>query len=259
MNTLPSINPKQETNLIISFLQKTVTEQKAENVVIGVSGGIDSATSLLLLSQALPKEHIFPIHLYYFQQNRKEIQELVQYTGIPDINLKMVSIKKTVDIICNELQITNNQSPANKIRIGNIMARIRMIYLYDFAKRENALVVGTENKSEHYLAYFTRFGDEASDIEPIRHLYKTQVYELAKYLGVPQTIIEQKPTAGLWQGQTDEGEFGFTYKEADEVLYLHFEKKISADDLARQGLANAKKILDWVKRNSYKHHTPYTV
>lgn len=259
MNTLPSINPKQETNLIISFLQKTVTEQKAENVVIGVSGGIDSATSLLLLSQALPKEHIFPIHLYYFAPNRKEIQSLVQYTGIPDANLKMVSIKKTVDTICSELQITNNQSPTNQVRLGNIMARTRMIFLYDFAKKLNGLVCGTENKSEYHLAYYTRFGDEASDIEPIRHLYKTQVYELAKYLGVPQTIIEQKPTAGLWHGQTDEGEFGFTYKEADEVLYLHFEKKMSADDLARRGLANAKKILDWVKRNSYKHHTPYTV
>lgn len=254
-----NINLEKEAKRIIDFLKKTFQMQKITKAVIGVSGGIDSTTSLFLLSRALPKSSITPIFLYYFKPQNKQIPSIVQYTGIPDINLKMVSIKKTVDTISNDLQITNNQSPTNQIRLGNIAARVRMIFLYDFAKRENALVVGTENKSEHYLAYFTRFGDEASDIEPIRHLYKTQVYELAKYLGVPQTIIEQKPTAGLWHGQTDEGEFGFTYKEADEVLYLHFEKKISADELARRGLANAKKILDFVKRNSFKHHTPYTV
>ncbi|MBI4078920.1 MAG: NAD+ synthase [Candidatus Levybacteria bacterium] len=253
------IDAKKEIEQIIYFLKKTFAEQGVQKAVIGISGGIDSTTSLFLLSRALPKEHIFPIHLYYYKPDKKEIKEFVRYTGIPDVNLKMISIKSAVDTVSNELGIRNNELGNNNTRLGNIMARMRMIFLYDFAKKENALVVGTENKSEHYLAYFTRFGDEASDIEPIRHLYKIQVYKLAKYLGVPKKIIEQKPTAGLWQRQTDEGEFGFTYQEADQVLYLHFEKKVSIDELARRGLANAEIILDWVKRNSFKHHVPYTL
>jgi NAD+ synthase len=137
-----------------------------------------------------------------------------------------------------------------KLRLGNIMARVRMIVLYDLAKKHQGLVCGTENKSEFLLGYFTRFGDEASDFEPIRHLYKTQILELAKHLNLPQKIISQTPTAGLWSSQTDEKEFGFTYQEADKVLdlYLNHKKTISP---------NAQKILSRVNKNSFKHHLPY--
>jgi NAD+ synthase len=134
-----------------------------------------------------------------------------------------------------------------------------MIVLFDLAKKYNALVVGTENKSENLLSYFTRFGDQASDIEPIEHLYKTQVYELAKHLGVPKEIIKQNPSAGLWANQTDEGEFGFTYAEADQVLYLAVEKHMSVEEITAQGYPNAEKILAWRERNLFKHKTPYTL
>jgi NAD+ synthase len=109
------------------------------------------------------------------------------------------------------------------------------------------------------LGYFTRFGDGASDIEPIGHLYKTQVYQLAKYLGVPQTIMNQKPSAGLWSGQTDETEFGFTYEEADQVLFLHFDTKMSTEKIIKMGYKNAKKIMRHVKKNEFKRKTPYYV
>src|SRR5258708_26883046 len=115
---------------------------------------------------------------------------------------------------------------------------MRMIILYDLAKKYKALVCGTENKSENLLGYFTRFGDQASDIEPIEHLYKTQVYQLAKYLNLPDAIITQQPSAGLWQGQTDEGQFGFTYEEADQVLFLHFEKKLVVEIIEKLGFTN---------------------
>ncbi|MBI2190192.1 MAG: NAD(+) synthase, partial [Candidatus Levybacteria bacterium] len=134
----------------------------------------------------------------------------------------ILSIKSIVDKLAKTLGV---QPLKDSIRLGNIMARVRMILLYDLAKKHQALVCGTENRSEYHLGYFTRFGDEASDFEPIRHLYKTQVYQLASYLGVPKTVIDKKPTAGLWAEQTDEGEFGFSYKEADPVLYLYFDKK----------------------------------
>lgn len=147
----------------------------------------------------------------------------------------------------------------NKIRIGNIMARIRMIILFDLAKKHNALVCGTENKSEHFLGYFTRFGDEASDIEPIIHLYKTQIYTLAKYLNVPKEIIEKKPTADLWKDQTDEDKFGFTYTEADSVLYLYFENKLNVKEIRKRGFKNAEKIIEYALKNNFKHLTPYHI
>ena len=134
------------------------------------------------------------------------------------------------------------------------MARVRMIILYDLAKRHNCLVCGTENKSELYLGYFTRFGDEASDFEPIQQLYKTQVYQLAEYLNVPKEIINQIPTAGLWENQTDEKDFGFSYKEADRVLDLYLKNK-----KILKTFPNSKEIIARIEKNSFKHNLPYLV
>ena len=139
------------------------------------------------------------------------------------------------------------------------MARVRMIILFDLAKKYGSLVCGTENKSEKLLGYFTRFGDSASDIEPLSHLYKTQVYQLAKYLKVPEKIINQVPTAGLWTGQTDEDEFGFTYQEADQVLHQYFDKKKSAGQIKKLGFKNTDKIIKRIVDNQFKFQTPYSL
>jgi NAD+ synthase len=144
------------------------------------------------------------------------------------------------------------------LRHGNIAARLRMITLFDFSAKLNALVVGTENKSEHYLGYFTLFGDAASCVEPIRSLYKTEVFELARELGVPGEIIDKPPTADLWQGQTDEGELGFTYKEADEFI----DKLLKQPDVAqlRPPLSEIEqKVLKQVRKVSFKHTIPHVV
>ena len=257
MNTLlPKINPEQEAKRIIAFLKKTFKEQNIEKTVIGISGGIDSATSLYLLLQVLPKENIIALHLPYFDNFSENIQLVAQTSGV---KIETVSIKPVVDVCISTLGVEVRKNTEEKVRIGNIAARIRMITLYDIAKKENALVCGTENKSEYHLAYFTRFGDEASDIEPIQHLYKTQVSQLAKHLGIPEEIIEKAPTAGLWEDQTDEGQFGFTYEEADQVLFLYFEQKLTVEEIEKKGLSNAKKIIEWCDRNSYKHHVPYVL
>lgn len=152
-----------------------------------------------------------------------------------------------------------NTSTLNKVRLGNIMARVRMIYLFDMAKAINALVVGTENKTENMLGYFTRFGDSASDLEPIASLYKTQVWEAAKILGIPEKIITKAPTAGLWENQTDEDELGFTYKEADQVLYYHFDEKLPVEKIVEKGIDRnvIEKVLETVKKNGFKQKTPY--
>ncbi|EKE14036.1 MAG: hypothetical protein ACD_12C00699G0001 [uncultured bacterium] len=193
------------------------------------------------MKKVLPAENIFAVQMDY--NPRKNIN--IDLNGVSVIN---ISIKKIVD----EFKIDD------KIRLGNIMARVRMIILFDLAKQLNALVCGTENKSEKLLGYFTRFGDAASDIEPISHLYKTQIYQLAKYLKVPEEIIKQSPTAGLWNGQTDEDDFGFTYEEADQVLYLYHDRGQDIN-LIKKGFKNAEKIINRLFSNKFKLLTPYKI
>lgn len=257
MNDLLKINFDLEKDKIIKFIKTTFKKQRFENAVIGLSGGVDSAVSLALLREAVSPQNIFVTHLYYFKSQINILHPLLQTTNIPQENICNISIKKAVDQLKDTMKLTKN-SKDYRIRLGNIMARVRMIALYDLAKKNNALVCGTENKSEFYFGYFTRFGDEASDFEPIRHLFKTQIYQLAKHLGIPQAIINQEPTAGLWAGQTDEKEFGFSYKEADTVLHLYFEKKENLPAIISKGFPNAEKIINLASKNSFKHNLPYT-
>jgi NAD+ synthase len=257
MNNLLQINPQQEKERIDSFLKDTFAKQNIDHAVIGLSGGIDSTVSFFLLKDVLPTKNIHVTHMYYFKPVFSDIEKAVRDAGIPAENIHLMSIKDAVDEAARLTQA--GDSEADKLRVGNIAARMRMIVLFDLAKKYNAMVVGTENKSENLLGYFTRFGDQASDIEPIEHLYKTQLYQLAKYLNVPQVIIDQNPTAGLWAGQTDEGQFGFSYEEADQVLYRAIEQNMKADEIIKLGYKNAQKILTWREKNLFKHQTPYTI
>jgi len=260
--TLLKINPSAETAKIISFIKTVFQKQGFQNVVIGVSGGLDSAASFSLLAKSIPPQNIYAAHLYYFKSQIAFIAPMLEKANIPSRNIYNISIKESVDAFRNLLHLEGektNTFQVDQVRIGNIMARVRMIILYDLAKKHNALVCGTENKSEMLLGYFTRFGDEASDFEPIQHLYKTQVYQLAKHLNVPEDLINQAPTAGLWAGQTDEGDFGFSYKEADSVLHLYFEEKNTLPEIISKGYKNAEKIIERARKNSFKHHLPYGI
>lgn len=255
MNTeLLLINPNAEKEKIITFFKKTFIEQGITKAVIGLSGGIDSTVSFYLLRQVLAPEHIIVAHLYQSKPAFSLWDEVLNEAKIPEQNRHLLSIQKPVDTV---VEITHAE--LDKFRIGNIAARMRMVVLFDLAKQVNGLVCGTENKSENLLGYFTRFGDQASDIEPIEHLYKTQIYQLAKHLAIPSEIISQHPTAGLWTNQTDEGEFGFSYEEADQVLYLHLEKNVTIAALMNQGFTNAEKIIAWRAKNLFKHQVPYTI
>lgn len=240
---------------MVDFLRKTFREQGKENVVIGLSGGVDSATSFYLLREVFKPENIYVAHLYYLQPALSMVEQIMKDSRIPEKNIMVLSIKSCVDEALKTLRI--EQSEENKVRIGNITARLRMIFLFDLAKKNNALVCGTENKTEKLLGYFTRFGDQASDIEPIGHLFKTQVLQVATSMGIPEIVASQKPSAGLWPGQTDEGDFGFTYKEADQVLHLYFDKHLTAEEIEKKGLRNAEKIIARSKRNEFKQKTPY--
>lgn len=284
MESLPYINPKKEAQKIIFFLKSIQKKTKKEKIIIGISGGIDSATTLALLSKSYKKQNIFPIYLPYalpliksFDDNLNKVKKLINQLKIPEENFLIIEIKKPVDKLIDiakgvgkkgldkfifelkECFTCPSADYTNKIRVGNILARVRMIVLFDIAKKIDGLVCGTENRSEHILGYYTRFGDQASDIEPIIHLYKTQVYQLAKYLKVPEEIIKASPSANLWEEQTDEGEFGFTYKEADELFYQIFDLKKSLKKISKKKFSNLEKIIKYLKNNEFKKQVPYLI
>lgn len=238
----------------ISFIQATAHESGFTRVIVACSGGVDSSTVLALAVRALGKKNVLALLLPYGKLSKlgtEQAQLVIAQLELPKENLRLVDIENKVAPFL--------ENGMDKIRQGNIIARVRMIVLYDLAKKFNALVCGTENKSEYILGYYTRFGDEASDLEPIRRLYKTQVYAVAQYLQLPKEVISAEPTAGLWHGQTDAGELGFTYAQADQILYLLFDKKVGKQKLTQHGLQQeeVEKVLNWVKRNQFKHNLPY--
>lgn len=252
---LPPIDLIKEVALTKAFIQSTLKNAGHENAIIAVSGGIDSATSLNLLYQSLEKRNIFVVHLYYFEKSIAMFEKTIAPLSLPPENILLYSIKSSVDEIAKTLEIDREDT----LRLGNIMARVRMIHLFDLAKKHTALVCGTENRSEYHLGYFTRFGDAASDFEVINHLYKTQVRELAKHLNIPQEIIDVPPSAGLWDDQTDEKEMGFSYAEADPVLYLYFDQGKTVEEIEAAGFSNARTIIEAAKKNSFKHKVPYVM
>jgi len=162
------------------------------------------------------------------------------------------------DPACGSRALQNpDSSLIARFRLANLAARIRMMILFDQAKKLDALVIGTENLSESLLGYFTRFGDEASDLEPIIHLYKTQVVSLAKHLNIPESIISKSPSADLWKGQTDAKELGFTYQQADPILYLLKDHTNQEIEQLGYSIDLVKKVSDQVNRNQFKHQVPY--
>lgn len=254
------LNLEQKSQEISDWIKKTVGEAGFEKVVVAVSGGIDSALSLNLAVKALGKDNVYAILMPYGKLSTKALEDgkaVVSAAGLERDHTVVKEITKVVDKFLHSIE----DETINSLRKGNIMARMRMIYLYDYAKFLNALVIGTENKSEYYLGYFTRFGDEASDIEPIRSLYKTQVWEMAKYLGIPQQIIDKAPSANLWEGQSDEGEFGFSYSDADRVLYHHFEEGLPREGIVALGLSEelVDGVLKFVEKNDFKHKVPFII
>ncbi len=251
-----TIDSERTEQKIADFIKKSLHETPFTKLAVGLSGGLDSSVACGLAVKGVSYENVVAVMLPYgdFDKKGTEDAQLIidKYTIQPE-NIVKIDIKDAVDTILRH-------SPnADHIRRGNIMARMRMIYMYDLSKVFNALVLGTENKSEYYLGYYTRFGDEASDIEPIRNLYKTQIRELAHFMKMPAEILEKAPSAGLWTDQTDEKEFGFTYNDADRVLSHYFDERLSEGEIIRRGLVPAdvvKRVLLWVQANAFKRKLP---
>jgi len=248
-------NMQKEADQILVFLKNTFSKNKINSAIIAVSGGIDSTISLTLISKAISPENVFPVLMPYGDQDMTDAMTICEWNQIPTENIIVKNIKSDVDNLCISLNISQNEI----MRKGNIMARVRMIIVYDIAKNKQGLVVGTENKSEHYLGYFTRFGDGASDIEPIVHLYKTQVRQLAQYFEIPNEILTKKPSAGLWKDQTDENELGFDYEAADLVLKEIVDNKKDTSEINIENIPQEiiEKVVKRIKNQAFKLEVPY--
>lgn len=251
MNKL-DLNLKEVHNELVEFLRENFKKAGFSKAVLGLSGGIDSALVAYLLRDALGKENVLAIMMPYKSSNPDSLNHAKLVIEDLKINSKTIEITDMIDAYFK------NEKEATSLRMGNKMARERMSILFDYSSKENALVVGTSNKTEIYLGYSTQFGDSACALNPIGDLYKTNIWDLSRYLKIPNELIEKKPSADLWEGQTDEQEMGLTYKEADQVLYRMLEEnktveEVLAEDFNKNLVDN---IVRRMNRSEYKRRMP---
>lgn len=251
MNKL-DLNLKDIHNELVEFLRENFKKAGFSKAVLGLSGGIDSALVAYLLRDALGKENVLAIMMPYKSSNPDSLNHAKLVIEDLKINSKTIEITDMIDAYFK------NEKEASSLRMGNKMARERMSILFDYSSKENALVVGTSNKTEIYLGYSTQFGDSACALNPIGDLYKTNIWDLSRYLKIPNELIEKKPSADLWEGQTDEQEMGLTYKEADQVLYRMLEENKTVEEVLAEGFNKnlVDNIVRRMNRSEYKRRMP---
>ena len=251
MNKL-DLNLKEVHSELVEFLRESFKKAGFSKAVLGLSGGIDSALVAYLLRDALGKENVLAIMMPYKSSNPDSLNHAKLVIEDLGINSKTIEITDMIDAYFK------NEKEATSLRMGNKMARERMSILFDYSSKENALVVGTSNKTEIYLGYSTQFGDSACALNPIGDLYKTNIWDLSRYLKIPNELIEKKPSADLWEGQTDEQEMGLTYKEADQVLYRMLEENKKVEEVLAEGFNEdlVDNIVRRINRSEYKRRMP---
>ena len=248
-----SINEERTAERIEEWIQKMFRKANYSKAVLGLSGGIDSAVVACLAVRALGKDNVYCVKMPYITSSPQSVIDADRIIEMLGTRSMTIDITPAADAFSASL---NKVTPP---RLGNIMARTRMVVLFDLSADLEALVLGTSNKTERLLGYGTLHGDLASIVNPIGDLYKTQVWAMAKYLGIPQDIIDKKPSADLIEGQTDEKDFGFTYRQADDVLDAIIDEKHSKLDTINLGytMDQIDEVLDRVNRNKYKGEIPY--
>jgi NAD+ synthase len=246
------INPELVGDILRRFIRTELRRAGFSRAVVGLSGGIDSTVVTYLAAKALEPDNVLAVTMPYkssSEATRRDAAAVVRALGV-----------RTLDApITDQIDAYFARFPdASKMRLANKCARERMTILYDQSAAFDALVLGTSNKSELLLGYSTQFGDMASAINPVGDLYKTQLYQLARHLGVPEEICQKSPTGDLWAGQTDEGELGFTYAEVDRLLVLLVDHRWRRAELLRAGFAEdfVDGVLARVRRNHYKRRMP---
>ena len=251
-NSTLEINTELATRILTDFIRTEIERAGFERAVIGVSGGVDSALSCVLTARALGPKNVLALFMPYASttsESRQHAQIIIEQSGVDS---ETVEITPMVDPLLSEI------SEGERIRRGNIMARMRMIILYDRSTAFKGLVVGTGNKTEILLGYSTLYGDSACAINPLGDLYKTQVRQLARALEIPAEIIEKPPSADLWAGQTDEDELGFTYEQVDRLLVLIVEERYEPDACVAAGFQRelVETVLKRIRGSQYKRLMP---
>lgn len=247
-----TINCELTCTILTGFIHSEITRTGYSKAVIGLSGGIDSALSCFLAVEALGAENVLAVRMPYKTSSKdslEDAQKVIDKTGCQSMT---ISITDMVDAF-------DNQSPElDHHRKGNIMARMRMIILYDQSVAYHGLVVGTGNKTEILLGYTTLFGDSACAINPIGDLYKTQVRQLSRHIGVPESILQKLPSADLWAGQTDEDELGYSYEEVDRLLYLLVDERYTPQECIETGFSEkfVKNVVERIRKNQFKRVLP---
>jgi NAD+ synthase len=245
-------NLNAEIIKIVKFIQDQLQNANMKRLIIGLSGGIDSSVVAALCVKAVGKENVFGVMLPYKFSQDESLHDAKLVADKYGIKYEIVEITKMVDAYFD-----NFDPDADALRRGNRMARERMCVLYDFSAKYNALVAGTGNLSELMIGYCTQYGDSACAFETIGHLYKTEVFKIAEILDVPESVINKKPTADLWKGQTDEAEMGITYKELDEILYKMLENKLDYEKLILSfSKEKVDKVMKMIQRSEFKRNMP---
>jgi NAD+ synthase len=247
-----TINTDLARTILTSFLRIEMGRMGFSHAVVGLSGGIDSALSCYLAAEALGPQNVLAVRMPYKSSSADSLDHAALVIEALGVQAVTVEITPMVEPLFARFPGLSDR------RKGNIMARERMIVLYDQSEAFRALVVGTGNKTEILLGYTTLYGDSASALNPIGDLYKTQVRQLARAVGVPEPIVLKPPSADLWADQTDEGELGFTYADVDQLLYLLVDQRYSPQDLMEAGFPEAfvRTVIDRIQHNQFKRVLP---
>lgn len=237
-------------NYLIKFLKDEVYKTGMKNVIVGLSGGLDSAVVAVLAQKAFG-ENSQAIMLPSSSSSKSSLDDASELCEKFNIINQSVYIGDLIQTYFQDKEKSN-------LRLGNFSSRMRMSILYDLSAKHSALVLGTSNKSELLLGYGTIFGDLASALNPIGDMYKTEVFAFAEHLGVPSSIINKAPTADLWEGQSDEEDLGFTYAELDKVLYAYVDKRLSKEDIIEQKFNKnlVELVITKIYQNQFKRKLP---
>ncbi len=234
---------------ITVFINRKVEEANAQGIVLGLSGGIDSAGTAYLSKKALGSERVLGVIAPEEGVTPQEdVEDAINLCKDLEIDYKLIKINSLIKAF------TDTLGESRGAAVANLKPRIRMVVLYFFANSKNMLVTGTGNKTELEVGYFTKYGDGGADILPLGDLYKTEVFSLAEHLGVPRKIIDKKPSAGLWRGQTDESEMGMSYEKLDKVLKAI--EKDSTDEIGGVEGYEIEKVISMVESSAHKRQMP---
>lgn len=241
-------------SVVTTFIQDSLEQSGGSGVVIGMSGGLDSSLLARLASDALGPDRVLGVFLPESTTPDNDAEDAESFAKELGIEFEVIPIDEPVESLMKAV----GSSSENKIVLANMKARCRMIILYERANSLDRLVLGSGNKSELMVGYFTKFGDGGCDFLPIGDLYKTQIQEMARFLNLPEDIISKPPSAGLWKGQTDEQELGMSYGELDPIL-LGIELGMDDVDISQRTNSNESeisRIRSIVKRSAHKRKTP---